>query len=201
MRNQAAASREGESTVSVNQALEPREQCRQPAYTGHDTGGRALVEVLPVVIFGETEQRQVMALRDSAWNTTLMEEKLAQALDLKGKEVDLEIQGVNVQKVFTSQHIKKCRIARVGKEEVKYVLRVVKTVPNLNDPDQKLKWSTIKHEYPHLKDLDLLDTNTGPVQLIIGINNADLILPKQIVKPSEQSDIFRVLYADEALLG
>ena len=51
------------------------------------------------------------------------------------------------------------------------MLRDVKTVPNLNGPDQKLKWSTVKHEYPHLKDL--LDTNTGPVQLIIGTNNAD----------------------------
>ena len=89
-RNQAAASREGESTPSVNQALEPREQCRQSAYTGHDIGGRALIEVLPVVIFGETEQRQVMALRDSGCNTTPMEEKLAQALDLKGKEIDLD---------------------------------------------------------------------------------------------------------------
>ena len=74
----------------------------------------------------------------------------------KGKQVDLEIQGVHVQKVFTSQHmyIKKCRIARVRKEGVKYVLRDVKTVPNLNGPDQKFKWSTIKHEYPQLKELE-----------------------------------------------
>ena len=65
----------------------------------------------------------------------------------------------------------------------------------------RVKHEQNKHEYPHLKDLDLLDTNTGPVQLIIGTNNADLILPKQIVKPSEQSDVFRVPYAVEILLG
>ena len=69
--------------------------------------------------------------------------------------MDLEIQGVNVQKVFTSQHTKKCHVARVGKEEVKYSLQDVKTIPSLNGLDQKLKWSTIKQEYQYLKNLDL----------------------------------------------
>ena len=55
----------------------------------------ALVEVLLVVVFGDKEERQVMALRDSGCNTTLMDENLAAALGLGGKEVDLEIQGVN----------------------------------------------------------------------------------------------------------
>ena len=73
-----------------------------------------------------------------------MDEHLAHSLGLRGKEVDLEIQGVNVQKVLTFQHIKKCHVARVGKEEVKYSPQDVKTIPNLNGPDQKLKWSTIK---------------------------------------------------------
>lgn len=107
------------------------------------------------------------------------------ALGLGGKEVNPEIQGINSQKTFTSQHIKKCSVARVGREEVKYLLRDVKTVPNLNGPDQKLKWSTIKHVYNHLKDLDLHDTDTSPVQLIIRSNNSDFILPKRIVKPPQ----------------
>ena len=131
----------------------------------------------------------MMALYDSGSNTTLMDESLALVLGLQGKEVDLQIQGVNAQKVFTSQHIKKCSVARVGEENIKYSLRDVKTIPNLNGPDQKLKWSTIKHEYQHLKDLDLHDTDTGPVQMIIGTNNSDLILPKQIVKPSGESKL------------
>ena len=103
--------------------------------------------------------------------------------------------------MFTSQLIKKCHVARVGKEEVKYSLRDVKTIPSLNGPDQKLKWSTIKQEYQHQKNLDLCDTDTGPVQLIIGTNNSDLILPKQILKPSGHPELDRVPYAVETLLG
>ena len=76
-------------------------------------------------MFGDKGERQVMALRDSGCNTTLMDENLGAALGLSGKEVDLEIQGVNSQKTFTSQHIKKCSVARVGREEVKYLLRDV----------------------------------------------------------------------------
>ena len=87
-----------------------------------------------------------------------------------------------MRKVFTSQHIKRCRVARVGREEAQYSLQDVKKIPNLNGPDQKLKWS-------------------GTVQLIIGTNNSDLILPKQIVKPSGQPEVDRVPYAVETLLG
>ena len=43
-------------------------------------------------------------------------------------------------------------------------------------------------------DLDLQDMDTGPVQLIIGTNNSDLILPKWIVKPSGQAGVDRVPY-------
>ena len=49
--------------------------------------------------------------------------------------------------------------------------------------------------------MDLRDTDTGSVQLIIGTNNSDLILPKQIVKPSGQTEIDTVPYAVETLLG
>ena len=199
-RNPPPVSLEGKDS-SPRQAVEPLEEYQQSAYTGCETGGLALVEVLPIVVFGETGKQQVMALRDSGCNTTLIDESLALSLGLQGKEVDLEIQGVNAQKVFASQHIKKCHVARVGKEEVKYSLRDVKTIPSLNGPDQKLKWSTIKHEYQHLKNLDLRDTDTGPVQLIIGTNNSDLILPTQIMKPSGQPELDRVPYAVETPLG
>ena len=103
--------------------------------------------------------------------------------------------------MFAFQHIKKCRVARVGKEEVKCSLRDVKTIPSLDGPDQKLKWSTIKKDYQHLKNLDLRDSDTGPVQLIIGTNNSDLILPKQILKPSGQPERDTIPYAVETPLG
>ena len=74
------------------QAFEPLKGSRQSAYSGCETSGRALVEVLPIVIFGETGKQQVMALRDSGCNRTLIDESLAFSLGLQGKEVDLEIQ-------------------------------------------------------------------------------------------------------------
>ena len=45
-----------------------------------------------------------------------MDEELAQSLDLRGKEIELQMQSVNAEKAFTSQHIKNCRIDR-GKEK------------------------------------------------------------------------------------
>ena len=111
---------------------------------------------------------------------------MAQSLGLKGKEIELQIQGINAEKAFTSQHLKNCQIARVGGEGVKYVLRDVKTFFNLSIPDQRIKWSVIKQKFSHLKDLDLKDTETGAVRLIKGSNNLDLILLMRIVKLSGQ---------------
>ena len=139
-RDPTQVSLEGEDS-SPRQAVEPHEGYRQSACVGCEAGGRALVEVLPIVVSGEKGKKQVMALRDLGCNTTLIDESLVLLLGLQGKDVDLEIQGVNVRKVFTSQHIKTCRVARVGREEVQYSLRDVKTIPSLNGPDQKLKWS------------------------------------------------------------
>ena len=126
---------------------------------------------------------------------------MAQSLGLKGKEIELQIQGIDAEKAFTSQHLKNCQIARVGGEGVKYVLRDVKTFFDLSIADQKIKWSVIKQKFSHLKDLDLKDTETGPVRLIKGSNNLDLILLMRIVKLSGQSHADGVPYAVEIPLG
>ena len=70
---------------------------------------------------------------------------------------------LNAERAFTWQHIKNCRIARVGRDGVKYVPTDVKTFPNLSGPDQKIEWSAIKQNFSHLEDLDLKDTDKGPV--------------------------------------
>ena len=129
-RDQVPASHHG-INPPPNQAVKPPEQCHQSAYSG----GRALVEALPIVVFGETGKQQVMELRDSGCNTTLIDESLAKTLGLQGKEVDLEIQEVNAQKVFSFQHTKKCNAARDMMEFVKYPMRNLKKF----GPDQKLK--------------------------------------------------------------
>ena len=140
--------------------LEVHQQYSYSVCSSCEAGGRALVEVLQVVFFGKNDEQRVMA------NTILMDESLPGTLGLKGKEMDLEIQGVNSQRVFTSKHIKKCHVARVGKEEVRYLLVDGKAVPNLAGPYQRLKWSKIKYQYSHLKGLDTANTDSGLVKLM-----------------------------------
>ena len=82
-------------------------------------------------MFSGIGKQQLMALRDLGCNTTVMDEEVAQSLG-QGKEIELQIQGVNAEKAFTSQHIKNCRIARVGREGMKYVLKDFKTLPDLS---------------------------------------------------------------------
>jgi hypothetical protein len=121
--------------------------------TGYYGKGQALVEVLPVVFYGKNGEKQtVMVLRDNGCNTTLMDEELAVELGLEGREVGLELQGINSQRVVSSKHISKCQIARVGKEDKKLSLRDIKTIKELNGPDQKLRWSELKRDFTHLRD-------------------------------------------------
>ena len=71
-----------------------REKYHHSAHSSRESGGRALVEVLPLIIFEETGTQQVVALRDSGCNTTLIDERLALTLGLEDREIDLDIQGV-----------------------------------------------------------------------------------------------------------
>ena len=103
---------EGENKP-LNQSEKSRKQCHHSVCLGYEVGGRALVEVLPVVLFSEKGKQQVMTLRESGCKTTLMDEGLAQSLGLEGRERELQIQGVNAEKAFTSQHIS------VGREVVR----------------------------------------------------------------------------------
>ena len=169
---------------------------------GFYSKGQALVEVLPVVFYGKDGKKEtVMVLRDNGCNTTLMDDDLAVALGLEGREISLELQGINSQRVVSSKHISKCQIARIGKEDKKLWLRDIKTINGLNGPDQRLRWSELKKEFPHLRDLDIHDTDTKRVQVIVGTNNSDLILPRKIVKPRQVSDQVRHPYAVESRLG
>ena len=109
-----------DSGVTSSQMQEVHQRYIYSVFSGCEAGGRALVEVLPLVVFGENGEQRVIAMRDSGCNATLMDESLAVTLGLKGKEMDLEIQGVNSQKVFTSQHIKKCHEFEKGKSGTNY---------------------------------------------------------------------------------
>ena len=68
-----------QSEATSNQLEELCQQCSHSVSSGLETRGCALVETLVVVVFGDKEERQVMALRDSGCNTTLMDENLAAA--------------------------------------------------------------------------------------------------------------------------
>ena len=104
---------------------------------------------------------------------------------------------------MSSKRINKCQTARVGGggEGKNLWLRDIKTINGLNGPDQRLRWSELKLEFPHLRNLDIQNTDTKPVQVIIGTSNSDLILPRQIVKPMGRSNQDRCPYAIESRLG
>ena len=86
--------------------------------------------------------------------------------------------------VFNSQHIKKCnahesekRMSNTPCKEWRQFLAW------MQGPDQNLKWSTIKQEYQQLKNLDLRDTDTGPVELIIELTTLTWFYQKKFWKP------------------
>ena len=72
---------EGENKP-LDQSEKSREQCHHSVCLLCEVRGRALVKELPVLLFSEKGEQQVMALRDSGCNTTLMDEELAQSLGL-----------------------------------------------------------------------------------------------------------------------
>ena len=122
---------------------------------------------------------------------------MAVTLGSHGKEVDLEVQGINSQRFVSSKHINKCvKLLALGGKRNFGCMTLKQLMVQTRDHDGlNLNWS-----FHTFHDLDIQNTDTKPVQVIIGTNNSDLILPRQIVKSMRGSNQDQCPYAIESWL-
>lgn len=164
-------------TVSAeNDETEPE---RNVVYTTQNESKRVQLRVVPINLHGPRKRLEVLALCDEASTVTLIDERVANELGLSGSKESLCLQWTNeeisVQKNSFKMNV---QISRPGGQKC-FTMIGVRTVQNLSLPLQNIKMTEWR-KYQHLKNIPIRDINNEKPVVLIGQDNIDLIVARQI---------------------
>ncbi|XP_058839323.1 uncharacterized protein LOC131694831 [Topomyia yanbarensis] len=139
-----------------------------------------LFRVLPVVVYGKTCSRIIFAFIDEGSSYTLLEQSVAQMLNVSGQKEPLTLQWTgNVTRVESeSQHVQLDISCHSGNP--RFRLNNARTVRHLFLPSQTLKYHDLATRFSHLRGLPLEDYELVQPQLLIGLDNLRLCVPLKL---------------------
>ncbi|XP_055585136.1 uncharacterized protein LOC129737987 [Uranotaenia lowii] len=146
----------------------------------HRTDSTAIYRIVPVTIHNGSQSIPTFALLDEASEVTMIEQGLADNLNLKGTLEPLHLQWTaNVTRFEENSRSIDLQIS--GKDKRKrYCLKNARTVEVLELPIQSICHQELIEEYPHLRGLPLTDYEFARPQLLIGLENIHLATPLKI---------------------
>ncbi|XP_062713993.1 uncharacterized protein LOC134290806 [Aedes albopictus] len=146
--------------------------------TAHSSKQRStLFKILPVTLSHNGKSVTTFAFLDDGSNVTLLENSIAEKLNLDGEESPLCLQWTSnvTRKESASRRVQVCISDRDGKYQ--HVLSQVQTVDNLGLPRQDLNYTELLGQFPHLRGLPIQSYTDAVPQILIGADNARLKLP------------------------
>ncbi|XP_020712610.1 uncharacterized protein LOC110117567 [Ceratitis capitata] len=153
---------------------------------------RTIFRYIPVILYGPRATIEVFALIDERASCTLMDSRLADQLGLDGpsEELCLKWTGGICQQEANSKYIS-CEISARGKNSTRYRLRNMRTITDLELPQQSLNADTL-NAHEHLKSLPILPYTDCKARLLIGLDNTTkLCVPAEVLQ-AENGDLIAV---------
>ncbi|XP_062706189.1 uncharacterized protein LOC134287695 [Aedes albopictus] len=141
------------------------------------TSSHMLFRYLPVVLHGKHQSIETFAFLDDGSELTLLDEELANELQLEGEETQLcllwtggakrrEVGSKSVQLEVAARHSSSRR----------YTMQGVRTVAQLLLPSQTLNFEELSEVYPHLKGLPITSYQDVRPRILIGMKDQHLSL-------------------------
>lgn len=155
----------------------PTENTQHPANTHRQSKSPILFRIVPITLYGERKSVDTFAFLDEGSSLTLLEQDLADQLELNGIAERLCLKWT-ADTVRTEEG--SCRvvfdISEKGNSK-RYRISNARTVHSLNLPVQSLSTEMISQAYPHLKNIPAKQYQDAVPKLLIGIDNWQLGLP------------------------
>ncbi|XP_068140001.1 uncharacterized protein [Drosophila tropicalis] len=127
------------------------------------------VRIVPVTLHSNSKSVDIYAFMDDGSTLTLVEEKLADALEVKGFANPLCIRWTGESKQLN------LKISKQGLGNKLFKVNEVCTVKSIGLSAETMIADRIKQRYPHLKNLPIPSFINAMPQMIIGSNNPNLI--------------------------
>lgn len=141
---------------------------------------RVILRMIPVQLYGPAGVISVLALCDEASTVTLLDAKIAERLGLTGPSETLCLQWTNDEVSIQQTSLRMdVQISKPDEENNKFIMRGVRTIKNMSLPTQNVNMSDLR-KYRHLKGLPISDIRNEKPLLLIGQDNANLIIARQI---------------------
>ncbi|XP_055622287.1 uncharacterized protein LOC129765875 [Toxorhynchites rutilus septentrionalis] len=131
-------------------------------------------QIVPITVQNGERMIDTYAFLDTGSSVTLLDERMANMLELEGKVDPL---------TWTQDCLKSCSSKRV-KFWIKGIGKPVmaRTMHDLNLPIQTVDMEQIAKNYPYLKDIPLQDYKEAQPTLLIGLDNSELLSAIKTVK-------------------
>ncbi|XP_043228628.1 uncharacterized protein LOC122392278 [Amphibalanus amphitrite] len=157
------------------------EATNNPTHVGSATeedGAKVLLQILPLQVSGPCGQRTVNVMLDLGSQITLITEKLANDLGVTGPVDNLRLSTVSGTRSHRSYRVEFDLQPRGSTEQFR--VRDARTTPVLNITGPAVNWPAIKTQWPHLCDLDLPGITTASVDILLGSDVLELIVPRAV---------------------
>ena len=165
--------------VGMTSAAEPgAETASRADATAVARRPQLLLQVVPVTVHGPGGRRQVNALLDMASQLSLVTEGLAAQLGLTGPVEQLRIATVDHTATRPSRRVS-FGVRSLESEECFDVVNA-QTTPTLNISGQAVNWPVEKARWPHLKDLSLREATSEGIEVLLGADMFELIVPREV---------------------
>ncbi|XP_041773788.1 uncharacterized protein LOC121594522 [Anopheles merus] len=157
----------------------------QPIYY-HYNDVRVYYQIVPITVRNGSVAMKTFAFLDAGSSLTLMEEDLANKLGLQGRQYPLTMtwtQNLTVEQ-DTSRRVQLTIVNDQGKE---FLLKEVRTVKNLQLPQQTIDTNRLLALYPHLKGIKIESFTNAYPTILIGLSHSHLIMPldRRMGRPEE----------------
>ncbi|KAF0292281.1 hypothetical protein FJT64_009708 [Amphibalanus amphitrite] len=165
-------SRELHTAVSVLQCL----------HYEHDLAAATNVTaVVPITVNGPAGSRTTNALLDLGSQITLITDDLCDRLGISGPTDKLVLSTLSGTQTTTSRRVS-LAVEAVGGDGRAHRIRNAQTTPTLNVSAKAMDCTVAKEKWPHLADLDLPSATHGPVEVLLGTDVIELIVPREVIE-------------------
>ena len=158
---------------------------------GTAAAGRSqvLLQVVPIKVHGPAGSHPTRALLDLGSQVTLVTDDLCDRLGISGPANDIVLTTVNGKERLRSRRVTLAIQANGEKREI----RDAQTTPTINVTNHALD-SYDEVSWPHLADIQLPNETHGRVEVLLGADVFELIVPREVVEgPPETPCAVRTL--------
>lgn len=164
-------------TLLHSPSFVPHPICMSTTHSSADKGSFPLFRIMPVELHGKSQTQIIFAFIDEGSSLTLLEEAVAQQLEVTGSKEPLTLKWTG--NVTRNEPHSQCVEIGISGESNKrqYKLINARTVRSLVLPSQSLNYGLLSKRFPHLRGLPLKDYDLVQPKLLIGLDNIRLGVP------------------------